>query len=99
MGLDEFIKQYIDQRVDEKVDNVIKSALAENNYHKKEDSTSDEHLIRGLSGLAKFLNVSIPTAQKLKNSKVFPYYQWGRILVFKKQEVLAGMESKRKSRL
>lgn len=53
-------------------------------------------LIYGIKGLAEFLNVSMPTAQKLKNGKLFPCYQRGRTIVFKSSEVLRGMESTHK---
>ncbi len=77
---------------------VVNEVIRENEYQ-KQTSGEDANIIRGLSGLAKYLNVSVPTAQKLKKAQVFPSYQWGRILVFKKNEVLTGMASKKKSKL
>lgn len=53
-----------------------------------------EQFIRGIKGLAAFLKVSIPTAQKMKNNGVFPCYQDGRVCVFKPNEVLKGMSNR-----
>jgi hypothetical protein len=72
------------------IESIVKQALNESES-KIIHTESEPTIIRGLSGLAKFLNVSIPTAQKLKNKGVFPHYQWGRILVFKQNEVLEAM--------
>jgi hypothetical protein len=44
-----------------------------------------------ISGLAEFLQCSIPTAQKLKNSGRIPVKQFGRKLVFIKSEVLQAL--------
>ena len=55
-------------------------------------------LIRGIKGLAAFLNVSVPTAQKMKNDKIFPCIQRGRTIFFKSDEVLSGL-SKRNRKL
>lgn len=93
MNLEITIKEY----VTEVVNDAVKAALAEHQVQETKDSKQEEPLIRGIGGLAKFLNVSIPTAQKLKNQKLFPCSQWGRILIFKPEEVLAGM-AKRKSK-
>lgn len=57
----------------------------------------ESNLIYGIMGLAKFLGVSMPTAQKFKNERLFPYVQRGRTLIFKSDEVLAGL-AKKKSR-
>lgn len=56
-------------------------------------SKEPEKIIRGIRGLAAFLHVSIPTAQKLKNNHVFPCYQDGRVCVFKEREVLTAMSN------
>jgi hypothetical protein len=44
--------------------------------------------------LAKFLGVSTPTAQKLKNQNKIPYRQTGRVLIFLVDEVLAAMKKR-----
>lgn len=59
---------------------------------------SNTTLIRGIKGLAAFLNVSVPTAQKMKNDKIFPCIQRGRTIFFKSDEVLSGL-SKRNRKL
>lgn len=62
-----------------------------------ENQGSEQTLIRGINGLAKFLGVSIPTAMKMKKNKLFPYTQYGRTLFFKPNEVLDGLsKNKRK---
>lgn len=63
----------------------------------KEVEVAQSTLIYGIMGLANFLGVSMTTAQKFKNERVFPYIQRGRTLIFKSEEVLAGL-SKKKSR-
>lgn len=62
----------------------------------RENPGSEQTLIRGINGLAKFLNVSIPTAMKMKKSKMFPCTQYGRTLFFKPDEVLDGLAQKGK---
>lgn len=52
--------------------------------------------IKGINGLAAFLQCSPPTAQKIKNSGRIRYYQSGRTLIFKSDEVLADIASTRK---
>lgn len=63
----------------------------------QEKQKSDQSLIRGIQGLAEFLGVSQPTAIRMKNKKLFPYIQYGRVLLFKPNEVLDGL-SKAKRR-
>lgn len=63
----------------------------------KEVEVAQSTLIYGIMGLASFLGVSMTTAQKYKNERVFPFIQRGRTLIFKSEEVLAGL-SKKKSR-
>ena len=63
----------------------------------QETPKSEQRLIRGIQGLAEFLGVSQPTAIRMKNKKLFPYIQCGRVLIFKPNEVLDGL-SKAKRR-
>ena len=78
------------------------SALVENAVEKvltkitsnEPAAPAPDTFIRGIKGLAAFLHVSIPTAQKLKNNRVFPCYQDGRVCVFKSNEVLNGMQNR-----
>lgn len=80
---------------------IIVEAMNEVNPRKTEIESkveSNTTLIRGIKGLAAFLNVSVPTAQKMKNDKIFPCIQRGRIIFFKSDEVLSGL-SKRNRKL
>lgn len=78
------------------VNEAVKSAMgnldASNQNPKIEDNSK---LIFGISGLASFLGVSTVTAQKIKNEQCFPIYQRGRTIVFKPDEVLTGMKTKK----
>lgn len=55
-----------------------------------------EPLIYGIKGLAEFLKVSIPTAQKIKSSGRVPYSQAERTIIFRKDEVLNALSNKSK---
>lgn len=80
---------------------IIVEAMNEVNPRKTEIESkveSNTTLIRGIKGLAAFLNVSVPTAQKMKNDKIFPCIQRGRTIFFKSDEVLSGL-SKRNRKL
>jgi len=59
-------------------------------------SADPEPFIYGINGLAKFLKVSIPTAQKIKNSGKIPYSQAERTIIFRKAEVLEALSNKKK---
>lgn len=52
--------------------------------------------INGIRGLAKFLEVSVPTAQRLKNKKSFPFYASGNKVYFFSDEVNDGLKVKSK---
>ncbi len=41
---------------------------------------------------AKFLGVSLPTIIRWKKQKKIPYYQTGRVVIFKKSELLNAMQ-------
>jgi len=47
--------------------------------------------IKGIHALAKFLQVSPVTAQKIKNSGKIPYSQYGRVILFDGDAVLLAM--------
>lgn len=85
-------KQDLIDVVNEAVKSAMSNLDASNQNPKIEDNSK---LIYGLSGLASFLSVSYATAQKIKNEHCFPVYQRGRIMVFKPDEVLAGMKTKK----
>lgn len=57
---------------------------------------ADDVLIYGINGLAKYLQVSIPTARKLRDAKLFPQYRHGHVIIFKASEVLNGMEKQKR---
>jgi len=48
--------------------------------------------INGIRGLATFLDVSIPTAQRIKNSKKFAFYASGNKVYFFSDEINAGLK-------
>jgi len=48
--------------------------------------------INGIRGLADYLEVSIPTAQKLKASKKFPFYESGNKVFMYSDEVDLGLK-------
>lgn len=50
-----------------------------------------EEKIYGITGLAKFLNCSVPTAQTYKNSGLIPYRQIGNKIEFDSAEVLKAL--------
>lgn len=52
----------------------------------------DKIEIRGIHALAEFLNVSVTTAQKLKNSGRIPCIQIGRIVLFDGNKVLEALK-------
>ena len=85
------------QELSELINDAISDAIGK--VMKQEETPKESILIHGILGLANFLGVSMPTAQKYKNEKVFPYIQRGRTVIFKSEEVLAGMaRRKNKSR-
>ena len=84
-------RQELDALIDEKVN----AAIVRFTKTTKEDSDAPT-FIYGINGLAAFLNVSIVTAQRYKNEKLFPCIQRGRKIIFKSDEVLAGLSKKRR---
>jgi len=48
--------------------------------------------INGIRGLASYLEVSVPTAQRLKNSRKFPFYESGNKVFMYSDEVNAGLK-------
>jgi len=64
-----------------------------------ETSPADpEPLIYGIKGLATFLRVSTPTAQKIKNSGRIPFSQAERTIIFRKADVLEALSNTKKRR-
>ena len=54
-------------------------------------SSTESKQLKGLKELASFLEISKPSALKLKNSGRIPYIQIGHKLFFNSDEVLAGI--------
>lgn len=71
--------------------NLLKSALPDNEMAKTQVLQGDRIKITGIRGLAAFLGVSVPTAQKLKNKKLFNFYESGNKVFFFSDEVNAGL--------
>lgn len=90
MNLDATIRNY----VNEAVESAVKAAF-DAREQVAQAEPKEISIIRGITGLANFLKVSTVTAQKLKNQKLFPYTQCGRVLIFRPEEVLAGMAKRR----
>lgn len=49
-------------------------------------------LIKGITGLEKFLQVSHATAQDYKNAGAFEYFQNGRLILFDAEKVMEAMK-------
>jgi excisionase family DNA binding protein len=52
--------------------------------------------IYGISGLARLLGCSNPTAQKIKNSGKIPFVQVGRKIIFNEDKVIEALSEVRK---
>lgn len=61
------------------------------------EKTSKKY-IYGINGLARFLNCSNPTAQKIKNSGDIKFIQTGRKIIFDADSVLRDLDAKKKKR-
>lgn len=59
---------------------------------------ADKKYVYGIHGLAKLLNCSNPTAQKIKNSGDIKFIQSGRKIIFDADSVLRDLEAKKKGR-
>lgn len=76
------------------IDEAVSKAIAGLNL--RQEAKEETTLIYGIEGLAKLLNCSRPTAQRIKSSRQIPCYQQGRTLVFKSDEVLNAMAKKKR---
>jgi len=47
--------------------------------------------LNGIKELAEFLEISLPTARKLKNSGKIPFIQIGKKIIFNSAEVIQGI--------
>lgn len=67
---------------------IFKSWVKDVIHESKEEKASVESEERmSREELAKYLNASVPTIDRYKANGVFPYYQTGRKIYFKKSEV------------
>lgn len=89
------LKTYIENAVYEAVNQALEAETLLQMSELKQ-TRENKKLIRGIKGLAAFLNVSVPTAQKMKNDKIFPCIQRGRTIFFKSDEVLSGLSKRNK---
>jgi len=62
----------------------------------KNEQPDPDPYVYGIHGLAKFLKVSVPTAQKIKNSGKIPFSQAERTIIFRKSDVLEALSNKKK---
>lgn len=92
--LKELISEIVKETIKETVNEVVNISLQQISI--QESRKQENSLIYGIKGLARFLGVTEPTAQKWKNDGIFPFVQRGRTIIFKSEEVLAGM-AKRKN--
>lgn len=71
--------------------NLLKSALPVNDAMETQTPEITRTKINGIRGLSAFLGVSLPTAQKLKNKKLVPFYETGGKVFFFSDEVNASL--------
>lgn len=76
----------------EKINELVLKIESQEN---RQPETEQSQFIYGIKGLAQFLNVSPPTAQKIKASGKIPYSQSERTIIFKKSDVLKALENKK----
>ena len=77
----------------------LQKILSESNLSQSTILSKDSKKpIRGILGLAKFLNVSNTTAQALKNSGKLPFSQVGRVVLFDPDKVMEAMDQNNKPR-
>jgi len=72
--------------------NLLKSAFPINAINEPQPIATPRQKINGIRGLATFLEVSIPTAQRIKNSKKFAFYASGNKVYFFSDEINAGLK-------
>ena len=85
----ETVGEYIEKLIREAVNEEVKNALGQH----QNKPVEPERPIKGIHALAKFLNISVSRAQKLKNSGVLPFFQSSRLVLFdpiKVREALAN---------
>ncbi|HZK93115.1 MAG TPA: DUF3853 family protein [Prolixibacteraceae bacterium] len=68
--------------------NALKRIKTTNNSMSIQPEKQDSKKLYSMKELAEFLECSVPTAQKIKNSGKIPFYQIGRKVMFVKDEIL-----------
>lgn len=79
-----------DEDLETMIYNIVSKAF-QNGKPNDQLTSTPEPLIKGIHSLGKFLNVSAPRAQKLKNEKVISCFQDGRLVLFDPKTVRAEM--------
>lgn len=72
--------------------NLLKSAFSAKNVVEPQTTQTPRTKIHGIRGLSAFLGVSLPTAQKLKNERLIPFYMTGGKVFFFSDEVNASLK-------
>lgn len=75
------------------INQAVRAAL-----NSSENEESPKILIKGIHELAAFLNISPSRAQKLKNEKIIPFWQDGRLVIFDSRKVLEAMREQQNSK-
>jgi hypothetical protein len=76
---------------EEKIEEIINRCLANHSQVLISEPKPETHYLHSINQLARFLNCSPATAQKLKNSGKIRYKQFGRKCVFNTTEVLEDL--------
>lgn len=75
------------QQLEVIIEKAVQKALSE-----QYDRSGPGEPIKGIHELAAFLRVSPSRAQKLKNEKIVPCFQDGRLVLFDREKVRLAME-------
>ncbi len=70
---------------------LIENAVAAGITNSKRPALSEKNLIRGIGGLADFLGISKPRAQRLKNEGVLSCFQDNGLVIFNSETVLSEL--------
>jgi excisionase family DNA binding protein len=81
----------IEERLD-RIENLLLTILSSG----EKLAQPSPQLIYGVDGLARLLNCSKPTAQRIKDSGKIPFMQLGRKIVFDEQAVLQALNKSKK---
>ncbi len=72
---------------------IIQNAVAAGITNSKKPALSEKSLIRGIGGLADFLGISKPRAQRLKNEGVLSCFQQDGLVIFNSETVLSELSA------